>query len=161
MKLIKYLTIPFITLGIILSLVFGVEYNCKGEEMFPIYYGSPFVFKQKSLGSSMEYFYSISGLLLNVAVWSLLIYFIKLLTLKLIKKTVNNKILMTVYKGVTVLLIMFSTINILIDSMTAGKGFKEGLNYWYMDFDKEVKDWEMECSGTLTILKKENYNQTK
>ena len=29
--------------------------------MFPTYYGSPFVFKDKSLGSSMEYYYSISG----------------------------------------------------------------------------------------------------
>ena len=59
----KYLIIPYIALGLVLSLAIGIEYNCEGHEMFPIYYGCPFVFMKKSLGSSMEYYYSISGLL--------------------------------------------------------------------------------------------------
>ena len=66
----KYFIIPFIALGLSLSMVYGVEYECEGSEPFSIYYGSPFLFKKSSLGSSMEYFYSISGLLLNVLVWS-------------------------------------------------------------------------------------------
>ena len=67
-----YAIIPYVALGLILSLTIGIEYNCEGQEMFPTYYGSPFAFKQKSLGSSMEYFYSIAGLILNVFVFFLL-----------------------------------------------------------------------------------------
>jgi len=143
----KYLIIPFIALGVVLSLVFGVEYNCQGEEMFPIYYGSPFVFKEKSLGSSMEYFYSISGLLLNVAVWSILIELLRLAILKLLNLKSKNRILTKIYKGIVVALVVFSTLNIGMSYIGIGRGFKKGLNYWYMDLDKEAKDWGMECEG--------------
>jgi hypothetical protein len=147
MKLMKYLTIPFIALGIVLSLVFGVEYNCQGEEMFPIYYGSPFVFKEKSLGSSMEYFYSISGLLLNVAVWSVIIALLRLAVLKILDLKSKSIILSKIYKGIVVTLVIFSTLNLGISYIGIGQGFKKGLNYWYMDLDKEAKDWGMECEG--------------
>jgi hypothetical protein len=143
----KYLTIPFIALGIVLSLVFGVEYNCQGEEMFPIYYGSPFVFKEKSLGSSMEYFYSISGLLLNVAVWSVIIALLRLAVLKILDLKSKSIILSKIYKGIVVTLVIFSALNIGISYIGIGQGFKKGLNYWYMDLDKEAKDWGMECEG--------------
>jgi len=133
--------IPFIATGIVLSLVFGIEYKCQGEGMFPEYYGSPFVFKQESLASSMEYYYSISGLILNIGIWSILIYFINIITLKLIKKTGENRIPKMIYKGVIILLIGFSTLNIVIDSGMTGLGFQKGLNYWYMDLDKEAKDF--------------------
>lgn len=153
-KLTKYLTTPFIALGIVLSLVFGIEYSCTGEEMFPEYYGSPFVFKKKSLGSSMEYFYSISGLLLNIAIWSVLITLIRFAILKLIKRTGENRIVKIIYKGVVLFLIGFTTLNIAIDSVMTGRGFEEGFNYWYMDLDKEAKDWGMKCEGEWIIFKK-------
>tara|TARA_R110000868_G_scaffold411378_1_gene703389 strand:+ start:1981 stop:2436 length:456 start_codon:yes stop_codon:yes gene_type:complete len=150
----KYVIIPYIALGLVLSLTIGIEYNCVGQEMFPEYYGSPFVFKQKSLGSSMEYFYSISGLILNIAVWSILIILIRLVILKLIKKTGENKIISKIYKGVVVVLIGFTTLNIAIDSIMIGGGFEKGLNYWNMDLDKEAKDWGMECEGEWIMFKK-------
>jgi hypothetical protein len=147
MKLTKYLTIPFIALGVVLSLVFGVEYNCQGEEMFPIYYGSPFVFKEKSLGSSMEYFYSVSGLLLNVAVWSVIIALLRLVVLKILDLKSKNRTIIKIYKGIVVTLVVFSTLNIGISYIGIGQGFKKGLNYWYMELDKEAKDWGMKCEG--------------
>ena len=150
----KYVIIPYIALGLVLSLTIGIEYNCVGQEMFPEYYGSPFVFKQKSLGSSMEYFYSISGLILNIAVWSILIILIRLVILKLIKKIGENKIISKIYKGVVVVLIGFTTLNIAIDSIMIGRGFEKGLNYWNMDLDKEAKDWGMECEGEWIMFKK-------
>jgi hypothetical protein len=146
-KLTKYLTIPFIALGIVLSLVFGIEYNCQGEEMFPIYYGSPFVFKEKSLGSSMEYFYSISGILLNVAIWSVIIALLRLAILKILDLKSKSRILTKIYKGTVIVLVVFSALNIGISYIGIGQGFKKGLNYWYMDLDKEAKDWGMECEG--------------
>ncbi len=130
-----------------LSIALGIEYNCVGQEMFPEYYGSPFVFKQKSLGSSMEYFYSIFGLILNTAIWSVLIILIRLVILKLIKKTGENKIFKTIYIVIVIGLIGFTTLNIAADSVMMGSGFKEGRNYWHMDLDKEAKNWGMECFG--------------
>ena len=150
----KYLIIPYIALGLVLSLAIGIEYNCYGQEMFPIYYGCPFVFMVKSLGSSMEYYYSITGLLLNVVSWSILLIFFRFAILKIIVKSGDNKMIQTIYSGVIVILIVFTTLNILADSITIGHGFKKGLNYWYMDLNKEAKDWGMKCNGDLIIFKK-------
>jgi hypothetical protein len=156
MKLTKYLTIPFIAIGIVLSLVFGIEYNCQGEEMFPKYYGSPFVFKQKSLGSSMEYFYSMSGLIIIIVIWSILITLIRFAILKLIKRTGENKIFKIIYKGLVIFLIGFTTLIIAIDSVMTGRGFEKGYNYWYMDLDKEAKDWGMKCDGEWIMFNTHN-----
>ncbi len=150
----KYVIIPYIALGLVLSLAIGLEYHCVGQEMFPEYYGSPFVFKQKSLGSSMEYFYSISGLILNTTIWSILIILIRFSILKLIKKTGENKIINIIYKGIVVVLIGFTTLNIAMDYVMIGSGFKKGMNYWYMDLNKEAQDWGMECEGELIMFKK-------
>ena len=154
MKKIKFLIIPYIAFGLVLSLAMGIEYHCLGQEMFPEYYGSPFVFKQESLASSMEYFYSISGLILNTAIWSILIVLIRYVILKLINKTGQNKIINIIYKGIVVVLIGFTTLNIAIDYVTIGSGFKKGMNYWYMDLDKEAKKWGMECEGEWVMFKK-------
>lgn len=102
----------------------------------------------------MEYFYSISGLILNIAVWSILIILIRMVILKLIKKTGENKIINKIYKVVIVFLIGFTTLNIAIDSVMVGRGFRKGLNYWNMDLDKEAKDWGMKCEGEWIIFKK-------
>jgi len=150
----KYIIIPYVALGLVLSLAIGIEYNCAGKEMFATYYGCPFVFKEKSLGSSMEYFYSISGLLLNVATWSVLLIFVRYAILKLIVKIGDNKMIKIIYKGIIVILIVFTTLNILVDSFMIGHGFKKGSNYWYMDLNKEAKDWGIKCKGELIIFKK-------
>jgi hypothetical protein len=150
----KYLLIPFIALGLILSLAIGVEYNCEGQEMFPIYYGSPVVFKQKSLGSSMEYFYSIPGVIINVLIWSFLLYFFDKFIQALIRKISKPKLIRIPYKLIIGLMIVFTTLNIVIDSAMLGGGFGKGLNYWFWDMEKEAKDWGMTCKGEIVILKK-------
>ena len=84
----KFIIIPYIALGLVLSVAIGIEYNFIGEEMMPTYWGSPFVYKQESLGSSLERYYSISGLVLNILVWSIVLFFIDkgIRRIKLIKK---------------------------------------------------------------------------
>lgn len=150
----KYIIVPYIALGLVLSLTIGIEYNCEGKEMFPIYYGSPFVFKEKSLGSSMQYFYSIWGLVLNVAFWSILVLLSRWVINRVIEKTGNKKIIKIIYKGVAGLMIVFTTLNIAIDWVMLGGGFEKGFNYWYMDLDKEAKDWGMKCKGELIVFTK-------
>lgn len=132
----------------------GLTYNCDGSEMFPEYFGSPFVFKQKSLGSSMTYFYSISGLILNVIVWSFIVIGIRLLLLYFIKRAKNKRLSEKLYKWLVGFMLIFSTLNIALDYMIMGNGFRKGTNYWYMDIEKEVKDWNMECEGQWGIFER-------
>ncbi|PZR10862.1 MAG: hypothetical protein DI539_21045 [Flavobacterium psychrophilum] len=148
----KYFIIVYIALGFVLSSAIGVTYYCDGLEMFPEYYGSPFVFKQKSLGSSMTYYFSISGILLNVAAWGLLVLIVHKVFIFFIEKIRNNKIAKLVYKGLVVGLMVFSTLNILADYVMLGRGFKKGLNYWYMNVDEEAKVWGMDCEGKWTMF---------
>ena len=144
MRLSKYVIIPIIALGITLSMILGIEYNCEGPDMFPTYYGSPFVFKQKSLGSSMEYFYSIFGLILNVAVWTAIVAIVRFWILKWMSKRKNVKIIYKVFVG---FLLVFSMLNVSITYIGIGRGFNENLNYWYWNLDKEASDWGMKCEG--------------
>jgi hypothetical protein len=150
----KYAIIPYIALGLILSLALGVEYNCEGQEMFPTYYGSPFVFKQESLGSSMEYFYSISGLAINILAWSFVLFCIDKAIQTLIVKISNPGLIRISYRIVIGLLIAFTTLNIAIDSVMIGRGFGKELNYWYWNMDKEAKAWGMTCNGEIITFKK-------
>jgi hypothetical protein len=138
----------------VLSLAVGIEWYCDGQEMFSEYYGSPFIFRQKSLGSSMTYYYSVSGLIVNVAVWSVVILALSVVILKLIQKSGNNKSFRNIYRGIVGMLIVWTTLNIVIDYITLGRGFKEGLNYWYMDLDKEAKKWGMDCEGKWRLFGK-------
>ena len=149
---LKYIIIPYIALGFVLSSAIGVVYYCDGLEMFPEYYGSPFVFKQKSLGSSMTYFFSVSGIVMNVAVWSMLILLARKLILRLMERMADMKLVNNIYKGVVVVLIVFTTLNVVVDYVTLGSGFKKGRNYWYMDIDEESKRWGMSCKGKWMIF---------
>lgn len=143
----KYILIPFIALGLMLSFIITIEYNCTGQEMIPIYLGSPFIFVQQSLGSSLEYFYSISGLILNTAIWSIILIVLRLAILKLIKFYNDRKMIKIFYKIIVGFLIVFSGLSIAWSSFTMGDGFKEGFNYWYMDLDKEADTWGVKCEG--------------
>lgn len=146
----KYLIICFIALGFILSSVINIEYNCIGTEMFPKYYGSPFVYKQDSLASSLESFYSIFGLVLNIAIWSVSLYFIHLLIQKLLSK-INIELVNYFYKSSIILLLCISTLMIYMSIGLKGNGFNKNTNYWYFDIDQEAKDWGMQCEGKLHI----------
>ena len=122
--------------------------------MFPDYYGSPFIFKESSLASSMEYYYSVSGLLLNLAIWSLAIFAISWLVTRMLVMWGNPTIGKVIYKGVIIILILFSSLIIAIHSILIGRGFQKGLNYWYMEMDKEAKSYGLKCEGKLSIFHK-------
>lgn len=145
----KFVIIPYIALGLVLSVFVGVRYNCTATfDVFPTYYGSPFVFKSTSLGSSMEYFYSISGLIMNVLIWSLLLFVID----ELVQKFNTTKWVTRPYKIIVGLLIGFTTLNILFGFLTFGSGFDKNSNYWYWDMSGEAKKWGVVCDGKWSIL---------
>lgn len=144
----KYILIPIIAFGLTLSMLFGVEYNCKCSEAFPTYYGSPFVFMQESLGSTMEYYYSVSGLLLNTLIWSILLLVLRYGILKWIENISTKKPAVILYKILVGFLFLFAISTISISSLGLGNGFDKNLNYWYWNLDKEAKDYRIKCIGS-------------
>jgi len=146
----RFIIIPYIALGLVLSVAIGIEYNFNGEEMMPKYWGSPFVYKQESLGSSLERYYSVVGLILNVVLWSLLLFLIEqgIKSLNLTEKYAYP------YKVIIILLIAFSSLNILFDYSLLANGFEENLNYWYWDIDNEAKVWDGKYEGEFTTFRK-------
>lgn len=144
----KYLIIIYLALGFLLSLSIGLEYNCNGKEMFPTYYASPFIFKQKSLGSSMEYFYSISGLVLNMLIWGVFLFFID----KIFNRFININSIKYFYKGIIVVFLLFTSLIVYLEFSITGRGFNEYSNYWYWNVDKEAKKWGVKCEGKIIFL---------
>lgn len=149
----KYIISIYIALGLVLSILFTIEYDCIGEELFPTYYGSPFVFKQKSLGSSMTYFYSVSGVIVNLIVWSVTLLLMHSIVTNVTKKIDRHKWIQIIYKTFVILCLCFSTIHIFIDSAMIGTGFGYGQNYWIFELDDEAEKWGVECKGEWILLK--------
>ncbi len=146
-KLKKHLVIFFIALGLSLSLVICIEYDCTGTEMFPTYYGSPFVFKKTSLGSSMQFFYSIFGIILNLIIWYILVYCLNMIINKLIEATHFSKLSIIIYKISIVFFLLFSFLIILMTWLEIGSGFGKNFNYWIWNLNKDANDWGMICDG--------------
>ena len=149
---VKYLVIIYIAIGFVLSSAIGIEYTCDGKEMFPEYTGSPFVFRQKSLGSSMTYYYSISGLVINTALWTVLLMLLRRAVLNAIGRIGSCSSLTGAYKVVVVALILFTTLNIWVGYITLGRGFGEALNYWYFDLAREAHAWGADCEGRWGVF---------
>lgn len=146
-KLKEYLVVFFIALGMSLSLIVCIEYDCVGTEMFPTYYGSPFVFKKTSLGSSMQFFYSIYGIILNLFIWYILVYCFNLIANKIIEAMHYNILSIIIYKILIIFFLIFSFLSILIAWLEIGNGFDKNFNYWYWNLNKEANDWGMVCDG--------------
>ena len=149
----KYLITFYIALGLVLSSIITIEYKCKGDELFPKYYGSPFVFAESSLASSMEFYYGILPLLLNTLIWSLVLLIINFIYQKAVFSFKHFKSIKNIQNVILLILILFSTLSIIFSFETAGRGFKLGLNYWTLDMEKDAKIWKMECKGELKIFK--------
>lgn len=120
----KYIIIPIIALGFTLCSLFGVEYTCLGHELFPHYYGSPFIYMRNNLGSSLEYYYSITGLFFDVITWSLLLLGLHFGIDRLIKWTPNQKLARVFYYSFTDVFVFFAALNMYMAATTIGSGFE-------------------------------------
>ncbi len=149
----NYFILSYIALGFVFSLVIGIEYTCVGEEKFPEFYGSPFIFKEKSLATSMEYYYSVSGLFFNVIVWSVLLFVLQYGFHRILKKVWNTKVVTIGRKIVTAILIVFATLSIGVETVFLGGSFKKGQNYWYINMNEQAKNWGMSCEGKYYFRK--------
>ncbi len=149
----KYLIAFYIGLGLVLSSLITIEYNCIGDEQFPKFWGSPFVFSKSSLASSMELYYGFVPLFINTLIWSLVLLTLKFIYQKVIFKINHYKTIKILNKVGLVLLILFSTLTIKVSFETAGRYFEKGFNYWTINMDEDAKIWKMECEGEIKIFK--------
>ncbi|MEL7146739.1 MAG: hypothetical protein AAFO69_10250, partial [Bacteroidota bacterium] len=97
----------------------------------------------------------ISGLVLNVTLWSVFLFFLD----KGIRRISHSKKSKVAYKVAIALFMVFTTINLLYDYSLIGNGFEEDLNYWYWDIDKTAEDWGGKYKADMTSLKnRTSYN---
>lgn len=146
---LKYIIIPFIALGLGLSGFLGIIYTCTGDGGSPNYNASPFIFRKNSLGSSLTYFYSICGVVLNTIFWTGLIVLIRLVILKLIQKSRNSDLVKVVYNTTIGILLVLSAFIVFFSYQLMGNGFEKEFNYWYINVGDDSVD---DCEGEWKSL---------
>ncbi len=146
-KVSKYIFSLIFSTGLLFSLVPKptIVYNCTGQEMFPTFFGCPFIYKSSSLASSLEYDFYLLGIITNIIIWSLLILLLRLVLVKIFSR-INNKFLRYTYKiskyGLAILCIAW-TILFFYVSYSSLK--------FQADINGEAKAWGMTCNGQLYL----------
>ncbi|MFY8021978.1 MAG: hypothetical protein ACOVP1_12300 [Bacteroidia bacterium] len=148
----KYLIIYIVGLGLSLSMMFGFIYTCEGSEVMPSYYASPFVFKKTSLASSMEFFYSLSGVFYNSIVWTLTLILIDRLMLRLIHLMKEAEIFERIYFVLKLGPFLLAVFFILLSLLEMGVGFDTNSNYWSIDLQQEAKTWGVLCNQKWVLF---------
>lgn len=146
-KIIQYSITLIISLGV-LTFPFSIltfQYNCEGPEMFPIFYGTPFIYKSTSLATSITFDYYIIGTVANCIVWFLLFTLLRYLVLRII---IKSTILTIIYKGVIVIMLLISALNFTYFVLTSA-----GSQYQlYVNYEKDAKVWGMTCKGEFKFF---------
>ena len=148
----KLFVLLFIYLGFSLSMIFGIQYSCSGPEMLPEYFASPFVFKRTSLGSSMEFFYSIIGVFANWFCWTIALFLIQFLYVKLLSSFQYSIIFKRINRILLVIAITFSILSIAFSMLELRRGFDVHSSYWHFDIEQEAKDWGGVCKSKMILF---------
>ena len=135
-----------VTVGLLLAPIGlpALRYTCIGDEVFPIYTGSPFIYRSASLATSMAHDYYIVGFVLDIIIWGIIIFFVDQMVMRFFRRG-NRKILPTIYTGFKGLLIVFSLLVLFFELQTAGQALHLQLN-----LDNEASAWGMQCSPEWT-----------
>ena len=136
----SYFCLLFAALALVLSSVVGIEYYCLETAIYPSFYGMPFIYKQKSLGSSMEFYYCISGVFMNVLMCFFLLQVIWQAFVRMVERNLDEAVGRRVCQFVASAVLFLSTLEILTVYLGIGDGFAPMLNYWYWDIDQFAKD---------------------
>jgi len=122
-----------------------IVYDCTGQEMFPNFFGCPFIYKSSSLASSLEYDFYLLGIIANIILWSLVILLLRLVLLKILTG-IDNKFLWNAYKiskySLAILCIAWTTLFFYV-SYSSIK--------FQADINGEAKTWGMTCEGQLYL----------
>lgn len=130
--------IAIIAFGLMLSPIFTIVYRCHGEEVMPVYYGSPFVFKMTDLGTSLSYFHHWPNTILNTLIWSLGIFLVDELLRRVLPKMAKR----IIYPIVVILGLLITSYEILGLGVT-GHCISPDSRSW--DIEQEEETWNVEC----------------
>lgn len=145
--MLKYIFAFIFALGILLVPYYKptIVYDCTGPEMFPTYYGCPFIYKVTSLGSSLEFDFFFLPFLVNLIIWMACLLLFRLIVYKTILKN-ENKITKYFYVATKILFTLYCLFWITISFNFQGYHWQS-----YFDFEKEAQTWGMTCKGRLSF----------
>jgi hypothetical protein len=145
--ILRFLITALISLGILCSpiSIFIIIYDCTGHEAFPVYFGSPFIFKSSSLATSLAYDYYLTGFIADWIIWSLIIVLISYVLESL--KWIKQRFVLMFYRLIVGLLLVISVLSVIcVFSINDNDlRFKANLN-------KEAKAWGMDCKGRFKLI---------
>lgn len=122
-------------------------YHCKGTEVFPVYYASPFIYMSPSLATSMAYDFYIAGFIGNIICWTFILLGLRFLAVKWFP--LNPPVVKWMQRIVEVVLILFSIFVFWLEYTTLGNTIS-----FYTDLASTAKAWGMTCSPDFTFLMK-------
>lgn len=120
-------------------------YHCEGEEVFPVYYASPFIYKSTSLATSMAHDYYLSGFLADVFLWSIVFLFLRQMVVRWFSgsTTVAIKWMRRIFE---LTLLIFSLFVFWLEATTAGQTMS-----LFADLSDTAKAWGMTCSAVFSF----------
>ena len=122
-----------------------IVYNCSGQEMFPTYFGSPFIYKSSSLVSSLEFDFYLLGITANVILLSTLVLLLRFVLVKIFSG-IGNKFILYIYKtskyGLAILCIAWTILFFYVSYSSL---------QFQADINGEAKAWGMTCKGQLYL----------
>jgi hypothetical protein len=153
--MLKYFFAFIFSLGILLTPFYRpvIVYACTGTEMFPTYYGCPFIYKATNLGTSLAWDFFFLPTLANLILWMIVFLFIRYIIYKTVLKN-ENKITRYTYIalkfGITTFFLFLIGISLTYDG--------HSLIMTSVNFDNEAKNWGMTCEGQLSFTEYKSQN---
>lgn len=118
----------------------GYKYVCYGDEVFPVYYASPFIYKSSSLATSMAYNYYLAGGVADLLIWLMIVLFVRAIIHRLIHALAMQSVL-KIYTAMKMLLIAACLFVFYLEATTAGHTLQ-----WSANLEEEASAWGMSCS---------------
>lgn len=133
LSILKYILTVYIALGLVFSDILGISYGILDDSGTPAYLANPVIYKKQSV-TSLGYYYSIYGLVVNLIFWSIFLYLIDLFVIKMKLSSTLKKI----YKTFIILALFVSSFYIFISFAFMPNGFEKDLTYWYWNLDDSL-----------------------
>lgn len=146
-QLIKYSFAFIFALGVLLVPYYKpiIVYECTGTEMFPTYYGCPFIYKATNLGTSLAWDFFFWPTLANLVIWMTFFLLLRQIAYKTLLKY-ENKIIKYCYVAVKFIFTIYFLFWIAVSFNYPGYALESSV-----DFESEAKAWGMTCEGHISF----------
>lgn len=128
-------------------LIIGLQYNCTGQDVFPKFFDSPFIFKSTSLATSLAYDYYTLGMIGNCLVWGGFFVTLNYFIIGALKK-IDKSFLKVIYQWIIGILLVLTVMSIYLEISVCSQSIS-----WEANLNKEAKYWGMTCKGEIVFMK--------